>query len=375
VLGCVGLGALVAGIVVYVMGGLDAEVVWAIQVPALLVSGFLVAVGKPEHPIGWLLLVAGLIQAVSILMLLVGDGIAGDLGLWLEAAGNALATMTVLVTPAVLLVFPSGALPSRRWRPLMWLVGLAALVGGTAALITGGWGGDVTQTQNTVPAPLYGELGALGDAFSDLFFLLLLAGMVGAGVGLVVRFRRSRGVERQQMKFLALAATYVVITIGGVFAVGSGAGSLTGVESVLMAVAFAAVPFAVAASVLRYRLWDIDFLINRAVVYAIVLGLLVLVYVIVVVIAAQLVPADGDLPVALSTLATVAAFAPIRRRVQTVMDRWFYRSRYDAARLVDDFLSRLRDEVELEAITTQLHGVVASAVKPRSVGVWMRADR
>ncbi|MDX1511427.1 MAG: hypothetical protein R3249_08775 [Nitriliruptorales bacterium] len=355
--------------------GFEANDLWALPTPVFVVAGAMVTLGRPRHPIGWLLLLGGFGMSTGLFLIQAGPDLGDGVGPWAEAVGAALNSGSVLVIPAVLLLFPDGRLPSKRWRPVMGLVGAAATIGTAAALMTGGWGGDVEDVENAV-SPLYESLGPVGEALSGVFLMMMSLVMVAAGIELMLRFRRSSGVERQQMKFLALAATLLVATLGLQFAIGSGATAATDVpETLVIAGAFAAVPLAVAAAVLRYRLWDIDLIINRAMVYSVMLVALGALYALVVVLVSLLLPRGGDLPVAASTLAVAGAFAPVRRRAQDWVDRMFHRSRYDVSRLVEEFSERLRDGMEPEAVERELHAVVDHAVKPATISTWTRRVR
>jgi hypothetical protein len=192
--------------------------------------------------------------------------------------------------------------------------------------------------------------------------VLWLASMLAALVSLVLRFRASRGTERQQLRWVVAGAA------------GAVAGLLVGMAGVVTTyIAVLCLPVGVAVAVLRYRLWDLDRLISRTVAYALVTALLVLPYLVIVPVASRLLEGSGSLAVAAATLAVAALFQPLRRRVQTLVDRRFNRRRYDAARTVDTFAARLRDQLDLDALHGELLGVVEQTVQPTRASLWLRA--
>ncbi len=186
----------------------------------------------------------------------------------------------------------------------------------------------------------------------------------------MLRFRSSRGVERQQLRWVAAGATVAVV--GPLLLISLKAlGVLPRVDSFSWSRCWA-VPLAIAVSVLRYRLWDLDRLVSRTVTYAVVTALLVVPYLLVVPAATRLVEGSGSLAVAAATLAVAALFSPVRRRVQELVDRRFNRRRYDAARTVEGFAARLRDQVDLDALHGELLAVVDQTVQPTRASLWLR---
>lgn len=198
------------------------------------------------------------------------------------------------------------------------------------------------------------------------FGITLIATLIGVG-SLIVRFRRSVGVERQQLKWITFGATLAPLLYfnglgDGFDAAGFAAGTLI-------------VPVTAAVAILRYRLFDLDRLVSRTVSYAVLTALLAAPYLLVVGLTSRLAGGAGDLGVALATLAAAAAFNPLRQRVQVVVDRRFNRSRYDAARTIDAFSARLRDEVDLESLRGDLLDVVSATMQPASASLWLRPER
>jgi hypothetical protein len=217
------------------------------------------------------------------------------------------------------------------------------------------------------PFGLAGAAGTIATVVATVGSVLHTTCLPLALICVVLRFRASRGVERQQLRWVAAGAAGAVV---GLLA-GTAAPQQTLISGVLYS-AVLCVPVAVAVAVLRYRLWDLDRLISRTVTYALVTGLLVLPYLLILPAATRLAAGSGNLAVAAVTLAAAAAFSPLRRRVQDLVDRRFNRRRYDAARTVQTFAVRLRDQVDLEALRAELLGVVEQTVQPTQASLWLR---
>jgi hypothetical protein len=189
-------------------------------------------------------------------------------------------------------------------------------------------------------------------------------------VCVVLRYRASRGTERQQMRWVGAGAAAAVI--GLLLAIPGLLGLLPSRTSDVVLVGLLCPPVGVAVAVLRYRLWDLDRLVSRTVTYGLVTALLVLPYVLIVPAAGRLAAGSGSLAVAAATLAAAALFQPLRRRIQAVVDRRFNRRRYDAARTVDAFSVRLRDQVDLDALSAELLAVVDQTMQPSQAWLWLR---
>jgi hypothetical protein len=220
------------------------------------------------------------------------------------------------------------------------------------------------------PFALDGWAGTVATVVSWTGWGVLFASIPAAAVCVVLRFRSSRGVERQQLRWVAAGA--VVAVVGPLLLVPLEAvGLLPTVDSFSWPLLLS-VPVAVAVAVLRYRLWDLDRLVSRTVTYALLTALLVLPYLLVLPAVTRLAGGAGNLAVAAATLAAVAAFAPLRRRVQGLVDRRFNRRRYDAERTVAGFAARLREQVDLDALTAELLAVVDRTVQPTQASLWLR---
>ena len=264
-----------------------------------------------------------------------------------------------ITLPALLV--PDGRLRSRRWRP----VAAAAVAGPILGMVGGSLiPGQLEETVIPIDNP-FGLAGVAGTVAAVVGFSglgLWVASMLAALVSLVLRFRASRGTERQQLRWVVAGAT------------GAVAGLLVGMAGVVVTYfAVLCVPVGVAVAVLRYRLWDLDRLVSRTVTYAVVTALLVLPYLLILPAATRLSEGSGSLAVAAVTLAAAALFQPLRRRVQDVVDRRFNRRRYDAARTVEGFAVRLRDQLDLGALEGELLAVTNQTMQPSQASLWLRA--
>jgi len=350
-------------------------------------AGLHIVLRQPRNTIGWVLQGIGVAWGVGLVLaaydtygLLVDPGslprpdvvAAINEGTWAPWIG--------LMGTYLLLLFPDGHLPSPRWRPVAW--GAAASIIAITLLIPVTPG---TMEESPVPAmqnpiglesaelPLLVALGAV--------LPLLPLSILASAAGLVVRFRRSRGVERQQLKWLAAAGT-VVAVVYLLAMLSSLAASLmaeqptwvTAVQN-LSLLSFVLVPLAIGIAILRYRLYDIDVVINRALVYGSLTATLAGAYlgsVLLLQLALSPLTDQFDLAVAGSTLAVAALFGPARRRIQAAVDRRFYRRRYDAAQTLDAFTGRLRHEVDLKAVGADLRTAVSETMQPTHVSLWLR---
>lgn len=357
-------------------------------------TGLLVLVRDPRQPIGWVLQAVGVAwmlptvfhgyAAVGLLALppgtLPGAGAAAAL-----ASSSWVAFIMAMGTFLVLL-FPDGRPPTPRWRWVVWASGaVVVLLTSTIVLFPGELAeGPVPLMAN----PLGQEAlrGPLSVALAVLLPAVPLLVVVSVA-GLVVRFRRSTGIVRQQLKWLTLAGGVVALVYGTTMVaswiVSSGwAGDrreppwLLVMQDVAFWV-FVLLPVAIAVAVLRHRLFDVDVVINRALVYGaltLTLGGTYLGSVLLLQTVLRPVTGSSDLAVAASTLSVAALFRPLRRRIQALVDRRFYRRRYDAERTLQAFSGRLRSQIDLDAVGRDLQAVVEECVQPSSVRVWLRAD-
>ena len=338
--------------------------------------GTLLAVRRPRNPLGWLLLLLGLGFTLSFFSTeyIARAAISGwplPGAVWVAW----LSTWTFVLNVSIAfgwipLLFPTGRVLSPRWVPVAWAIGIVTAVGAAAAAL------DPVELEG-VGAVFMNPVGIPAlEAPIDVINALFMPAMAILGVlsvaSLLLRFRRSQGVERQQLRWFLLAtATFLASLVASV---------ATGFDGLFIValIAAAGIPIAVGIAILRYRLYDIDRLISRTIGWAVVTAVLVAVFVGgVVVLQAALAPVtkENTFAVAVSTLIAFALFQPLRRRVQRVVDRRFDRARYDGQRTTAVFAERVRNEVDLGTLHAELVATAAGAVRPTGAGLWLRTRR
>lgn len=347
--------------------------------------GLLIAYHRPGHPIGWMMLMAGSLAAYGFLAgnlhgyVLGPDRLAAldysddaflssmpFSALLLDATAFGALRGVEAMASLVILLFPDGRVPSRRWRPIAWFILIAAVLVSGAVLA-----GSLSVRNSGAEMTTVLAIAAAGTSFGPL------AGVLVA-TGLFVRYRRSNVTQRLQIKWLlyslVLGVGYAVLSVVVDLLPGLDSPTGTWPDSLLLAVLFASAPVAIAIAILSHRLYDIDLVINRTLVYGLLTITLGAVYVAGVVGLPRLVGAgeQSDLAVAVSTLVVAGLFNPLRRRVQGMVDRRFYRSRYDARQTVDSLAARLSQGAELPEIQAELTDVVSQTVQPAAVGVWVK---
>jgi hypothetical protein len=336
--------------------------------------GAVLAGRRPRHPVGWLMLALGLSVTV--------DGVTDSYARYgLLASPGAVPAVrhlralgdTFALWPAcigfILLLTPTGSLPSTRWR---WWARIAVV-----APLT--WQAAIVLGVETVEFPPFYSfpnpyfvpaLAALARTVAlPVLAITLLSAVVG-GASLVVRFRRARGEERQQLRWVASAA--VVAAAGIPVAMAGIAVESAAVVGVAVLGSAVVLFLAIAAAILRYRLYDLDRVISRTLAYGLLTLLLGLGYAGVVLGLGRLLPQGSSLAVAAATLAVAAVFQPARRRVQELVDRRFNRRRHDAGQTIAAFSTRLRDQVDLDTLTTDLLAVVDQTMQPTQASLWLR---
>jgi hypothetical protein len=338
------------------------------------IVGWLIAFRRRENRIGWMFLAAGIVFA-----LVTFSGAHAQYGLVVRPGSLALADVTAWLStvawvPAytllilLLLFFPDGRLPSRRWRPILWIAALSAfLMLVPDAIAEWPYRGLALLEGVSVPDPALDTAYLLQGVGTALSLIVAVAG----AAALVVRFRRSTGTERQQIKWFANAA---VVEVAVIF-VTSGVRLPPPFDALAAVIAAPLIPISVGVAILRFRLYDIDRIISRTVSYGAVTAILALVFVGTILVTQTLLASffsGSSVAVAASTLVVAALFQPLRRRVQGVVDRRFNRSRYDAERTVATFAGRLRDEVDLANLNAEVRQVVTATVAPVIVGLWIR---
>jgi hypothetical protein len=384
--------------------GVEVDPMWiegtvaAVTLPPL---GLLLASRRPEHPIGWLLCAGGLLEGL--------DHFCGEYSVYaLQAepgslpAGQAAAWVTSWVyVPYTTLaffftvLFPDGRLPSPRWRPVAWLVGIVAMAWATVAAL-------MPTSAMTGPRSVYPIENPLGiEGLESVRYLVLpwvdaflycILGLV-AVVSLFLRYRRASGVERQQIKWVAYAASVIILAAIYLNFYNAVVDSLMGgswawwVGEGLLVAGFVGTPIAMGIAILKYRLYDIDVLINRTLVYGALTALLAAGY-FATIMALEgisrlvfqapfraLTGQNSALATIAATLAMAALFNPLRHRIQSFIDRSFYRNKYDAAKTLEAFSMKLRDETDLEALSDDLLGVVRETMQPAHVSLWLRSEK
>jgi hypothetical protein len=363
-------------------------IVWGSLFLAFPLVGALIASRRPRNPVGWICLADGLLWTTSGMLDYYGPyglaspgsvpfpvGMAGiNDWLWVPAVG--------LLGTFLLLLFPDGRLPSRRWRPLAWLSGAVIVSLIIGVMLAPGPMDTLEGVRN--PFGLEGQRWVAVATYVVLPLLPLC--MLASGLSLVLRFRRSTGEERQQIKWIAFAASVVVILYLVAMIASlihpSDAWSTTGsvlwlnLLTITALMSFITIPIAVGFAMLRYRLYDIDVLINRALVYGSLTLVLAGLYAGTIVMLQEafrgLTGQHSSLAIVASTLALAALFHPLRRRIQGFIDRRFYRRKYDARKILETFSARLRDETDLERLGEHLAGVVGEAMQPEHTSLWLR---
>jgi hypothetical protein len=329
---------------------------------------------QPSQPIGWILCA---LAGTSALTFFANEyaiyGLITHPGAVPGAAALAWFTTWAITIPlgllaALLLLYPTGRPPSPRWRWWLWVAGIGNLLFIVSHLSL--WplrGASFLRLDTSDPAGIAGMLFTVGATAGPV-------AVVAAGVSVLVRFRRAQGVERQQIKWLLYAVLTVILAYPLLAVAMTALGytsELAGDVSVSLLVA--PVPLAIGLAILRYRLYDIDRLINRTLVYGLLTALLAGAYAGAVLVLGQLLGQElSSLAVAGATLAAAALFQPARRRIQQAVDRRFNRRKYDAARTVEAFSARLREEVDLDALSAELPAVVDQTIQPTRASLWLR---
>src|SRR5579872_300923 len=347
--------------------GLDGAVV-VVFVGSFATVGALLAWKRPGNPIGWLLSGSGLAYAAGAADILLLHfhrtlTLANWLG-WTFLLGIGLCVFVVLL-------FPTGHLPSRRWRPVAWAAGAGVAGWVLGAVFAPTIINDSQRERNPV---------GLAAPAGNVFYVLAAGGVVlvaatglTAIVSLAFRNRRAGTAERAQLQWLVYAGALIVLALVAEALAGHfmGRGNATNnLQNAMLTGAVALVPLAIGIAILRYRLYDIDRIISRTLAYAIVTGLLIGIYAGLVLLATQVLQIHSAVAVAVATLIAAALFNPVRRRVQHRVDRRFNRARYDADETVAAFAARLKDAVDLDGVRADLTRVVQTALEPAHITVW-----
>ena len=351
-------------------------VLFIIGVAVFAPVGALIALRQPRNPLGWIALFVGFFVSLNDALFqyvvsatydgreLPAAAVVGWIQTWIWTVGFSLMGLLVLL-------FPTGSPPSPRWRSVMWMLVVPPVV--VPVTMMSVWGEDVGffVDDRQVEA-------AVGPPVQAMIFLLF-GGLALSLLSLVVRYRHAAGDQRRQLKWIGYAAAVLAMfTVINVFVfelLGLVGSPIAIAVEYVGSLAVGAFPIAVGMAVFKHRLFDIDLIVNRTLVYAALTAVLVGAYALGVLIFRTVldpVTGDNDIAIAASTLAVAALFGPARRKIQAFIDRRFYRSRYDAQQTLESFAARLRDEIDLDALSGELLEVVAHTVQPRHVGVWLR---
>lgn len=348
--------------------------------------GLVIILKRPKNPLGWVFCVIGLLAGMGLFSWSYSEYSyyrADDplpLSLWIAWAGSWFwypLLASILVLP--LLLFPNGLL-SPRWRPILAfalaiIVTVTVVAATPKTFVAGEDDGTYPPIELENPLGLYDVEGMVDDLpVFQFFWYLLLALMLLGILSLVLRFRRSSGRERLQMKWFTYAAVMMVVNL----AVGSIIPAFdTSLASAIIFIAtIAAFPVTCGVAIVKHQLYEIDVIVNRTLVYGAITAVLVFAYLGIVFVLQQLlsgITEESDLAVAGSTLAVAALFRPLRARVQAFIDRRFYRRKYDAQQTLESFSARLRDDVDLQHLALDLTSVVRDTMQPRHVSVWLRS--
>jgi hypothetical protein len=347
------------------------------------IVGALIASRHPKNPVGWICLAVGLFW----MLIAVGDQYEAENTVVIDALTQATWVPPIgLLGIYLILLFPDGKLPSRRWRPLAWFSGVVMVLASLGITFAPGPLEGHPGVRN--PFGLEGTPPWVATAGIGILLLLPLC-MLASALSLVLRYRRSGGAEREQIKWITFAASvvgfiYLIAMVSSLFFPwgwgGAGTPLWLGLLQDAALVSFTTVPIAVGFAVLKYRLYDIDVIINRTLVYGSLTLMLALVYfegVTATQTLFQTLTGQGKLPqlaVVVSTLVIAALFNPLRRSVQGFVDRRFYRRKYDARKTLEVFSLKLRDETDLEALNNDLVSVVRETMQPAHVSLWLRHE-
>jgi hypothetical protein len=348
--------------------------------------GVLIASRRPTHPIGWLFSGLGLLSGVHLFCgeyaiyalvveggTLLGGRVSAWIICWFWVPINALLAF-------VALLFPDGKLPSPRWRPIGWLNGVMAVAGSFAAAFLPGTTPWIAAIDNPFGLERLRDIKNLIDGSLEALSYGVL-GVAGV-VSLYVRYRHALRAERQQIKWLAYAGA---VLLTGSILLYAGPDYLSGswfrqVGFALWVIGFVGLPVAIGIAIFKYRLYDIDILINRTLVYGALTVILVAVYfggVTATQASFRVLTGQEQQPqlvIVASTLVIAALFNPLRRRIQSFIDRRFYRKKYDARKTLEAFSAKLRDETDLRALNDELVGVVKETIQPAHVSLWLRSS-
>jgi hypothetical protein len=344
--------------------------------------GFIILRQQPRNRIGWILLgIGGVVVYDAVLSSYGAYGLQHPGSLPGAAAAEALtgatwAPVIGIVGTFLLLLFPDGRLPSPRWKWVAWMAGVGIVGTYVGLSVLPGKLTDAGYPHVTNPLGIEALRGH--EAFVFAFIPLIPIAIVGSAASLGWRFRRSTGTVRLQLKWLTAAAAVVAVLYALAMVSGISEGWF-GPDNIVLNViqnvsvlSFFLIPIAIGFAVLRHRLYDIDVVVNKTLVYGLLTAILAAVYVALAVGVGSVAGRNNSVVIAGSTLVVAALFRPVRRRAQALIDRRFYRRKYDAQQTLESFTARLREEVDLDELHSHLLAVVEETVRPASMSLWLR---
>lgn len=348
----------------------------AVVAVVYMAVGSFVAWRRPDNIVGWLVALIGLgwaayqtVAEYAVHTLLVEPGV-WPLGPEAGVLTQITWVVPLAVIPVLLLVYPTGRMLSRRWA----VVAVIDAVGTMLILLSAF---SLWRLRQIGSRLLFIEEEVVDPTSEGVFpwgLLLVVTALLGALVAAVVRWRRAGQIERLQMQWLLVAGIILCLQSIVILTPVDGLPGVSVIAEVLLLLGLMAMPFAIAIAVLRYRLFEIERIISRTVTYGVMTALVVAFYLVTVFLLRLVVPAEGQLAVAGSTLATAALFNPVRRRVQAVVDRHFNREKYDAERVLSVFSGRLRNRADLGQVSRDLAETAQRTVQPSSISVWIRRN-
>jgi hypothetical protein len=359
-----------------------ALVILIILVGIWVITGALIIARQPYNPVGWLLCVGLFTPAIDMFAAgyaaydtyVLPGGLPGvELALvWLNL-GN-LGALGLLAFILIILLFPDGKFLTARWRKLGWFASGALLLYLPLQALEPGPVDPSFLPDRTNPLGVSPSLWAFLNPPMWIAFFILSLCYAAALLSLLFRLRRSRGEERQQIKWLIspawLYGIFLFILIIGTLKADD---AILGIDLAIGQIAAAGMIIAIAFAIFKFRLYDIDLIINKTLVYGALSGTLVLIYLISVILLQQILPAESPVAIVLSTLATLALFSPLRRRIQNAIDKRFYRRKYDAEKTLEAFATQLRQEVDLDEISRSLLAVATESMQPDRVSLWVKS--
>jgi signal transduction histidine kinase len=340
------------------------------------ITGAVIGWHRPGHALALFFLVLGVSAPLANILIALALGPFAahpmELRTLLVAPSVAATSMVFPLLPLAIVLFPDGRLPSRRWRWLPWLGGLASVLGGTAAFAAGGWGGDVDQA--ALAPPFGGALLGIAEALSPLFFALIPFLLLSSGVAAVLRFRRGDAATRQQLKWLALAALVLVLIMVWLVATLGAVATPPGIPSIVWSIGAAFVPISVAIAILRHGLYDIDLVLSRTIVFVTLAAFITALYAVTVVGIGSLIGDPTNIALTIGATALVAfVFEPVRARVQ----RWANRAVYGRRATPYEVLTSIVDELPTGATSDDqlggLAGLLADGTGARHATIWVQA--